>query len=310
MQIIFCTYMRTIDRLKLFIEFKGLSYNNFDKLIGGSNGYIGKQIKNLASIGSDVIEKIISIFPDLNIIWLLTGHGDMIIDVNTPVITDNNDNQMGVQVHIPPAKNEKKIGKTAPPTAPATTELLNLEVYRTPQVISIDRRSKKENIVYVPIKAAAGYLNGFGDPTYIETLPTFNLPGLTEATYRAFEVGGDSMYPTLQNKEMVIGQWVERLDFIREDRVHIIVTKSEGVIVKRLLNRIEKYGYIVAKSDAVNDRNLYPNIHIYPDDILEVWYAVWHGGFEFKAPSDLWKRQNNLEADLTEVLRRLKAAGI
>lgn len=114
------------------------------------------------------------------------------------------------------------------------------------------------------------------------------------------------MYPTLENKEMIIGQWVEKLDYIREDRVHIIVTKT-GVLVKRLLNRVEKYGYIIAKSDAIDNRNLYPNIEIHPEDILEVWYAVWHGSFNFKSPTELYKKVNNLEADLTEVLRVLKA---
>ena len=81
-------------------------------------------------------------------------------------------------------------------------------------------------------------------------------------------------------------------------------------MVKRLLNRVDKYGYIIAKSDSVNDRNLYPNIEIHPDDVLEVWYAVWHGGFNFKAPGDIWRRQNNTEADITDILRRLQKAGI
>jgi|SRR6185437_681347 len=178
-----------------------------------------------------------------------------------------------------------------------------------PQIITVDHGGD-ENILYVPVKAAAGYLNGYADPVFLERLPSFNLPGLRDGTFRAFEVGGDSMYPTLHDKEMVIGQWVEKLDYIREDRVHILVTKTDGVIVKRLLNRVDKYGYIVAKSDAVNDRNLYPNIEVFPEDILEVWYGVWHGGFNFKAPGDMWKRQNNLEADMTEILRRLNAAGL
>ncbi|MBD1394297.1 LexA family transcriptional regulator [Mucilaginibacter glaciei] len=177
-------------------------------------------------------------------------------------------------------------------------------IFLTPQIVTVDG-SGSENITYVPVKAAAGYLNGYKDREYIESLTSFNLPGLTNATYRAFEVSGDSMFPTLEDKEMVIGQWVEKLEYIREDRVHIVVTKNDGVVVKRLLNRIDKYGYIVAKSDAVNDRGLYKNKEIYPDDILEIWYAVWHGGFNFKSPSDLWKRQNNLEADLTDVLKRL-----
>lgn len=77
---IFFYFMKTIERLRVFLEEQSISKNDFDKRIGASNGYIGKQIKNSASIGTDVIEKIISIFPQLNIIWLLTGEGPMLLE--------------------------------------------------------------------------------------------------------------------------------------------------------------------------------------------------------------------------------------
>jgi phage repressor protein C with HTH and peptisase S24 domain len=151
----------------------------------------------------------------------------------------------------------------------------------------------------VPVRARAGYLLGFGDEEFMETLPSFNLPGLPTGTYRAFEVEGDSMYPTLKNREMVIGQWIESFDFIRDDRVYIIVHKTEGVLIKRVLNRLSKHGLLILKSDALDNRNLYPNLSVKPEDIQEIWYATWHGGFDFKSPSDTWQRINNHEADIT-----------
>ena len=36
--------------------------------------------------------------------------------------------------------------------------------------------NNKENIEVVPIKAKAGYKNGFADPEFIQKLPTFQLP--------------------------------------------------------------------------------------------------------------------------------------
>lgn len=65
--------MKTIDRLEQFIESQYISKNSFDLKIEASNGYIGKQIKSHASIGSDVLEKIFSSFPELSPRWLLTG---------------------------------------------------------------------------------------------------------------------------------------------------------------------------------------------------------------------------------------------
>jgi hypothetical protein len=70
--------MKIIDRLSEYIEYKNISLNAFDKSIEASNGYIGRQIKNKASVGGDIIEKISCTYPDLNLEWLITGKGSML----------------------------------------------------------------------------------------------------------------------------------------------------------------------------------------------------------------------------------------
>lgn len=37
-------------------------------------------------------------------------------------------------------------------------------------------------------KASAGYLDGYGDAKYMETLPTFHMPQLSKGTFRCFEI--------------------------------------------------------------------------------------------------------------------------
>jgi len=61
----------------MFIKQSGLSARQFDLSIGASNGYTLRMAKNRASIGSDVIENILRTYPDLNVVWLLTGKGKM-----------------------------------------------------------------------------------------------------------------------------------------------------------------------------------------------------------------------------------------
>jgi len=61
-----------------FIKYSGLSARQFDLSIGASNGYTLRMSKNRASIGSDVIENILKTYPDLNVVWLLTGEGPML----------------------------------------------------------------------------------------------------------------------------------------------------------------------------------------------------------------------------------------
>lgn len=69
---------KTIDRLMQFIKQAGLSARQFDLSIGASNGYTLRMKKNNASIGSDVIENIIRTYPQLNLVWLITGEGEML----------------------------------------------------------------------------------------------------------------------------------------------------------------------------------------------------------------------------------------
>lgn len=71
--------MKIVDRIKLFIEHKNISLRRFDESIGMSKGYMSRQIKTNASVGGDVLEKIIDAYPELNPIWLLQGKGDMLL---------------------------------------------------------------------------------------------------------------------------------------------------------------------------------------------------------------------------------------
>ena len=70
--------LKTIDRLMQFIKHAGLSARQFDMSIGAGNGYTLRMIKNHASVGSDVIETILRTYPQLNVVWLITGEGEMI----------------------------------------------------------------------------------------------------------------------------------------------------------------------------------------------------------------------------------------
>ncbi|MGB5402508.1 MAG: hypothetical protein WBN13_00895 [Robiginitalea sp.] len=83
--------IKTIDRLMMFIKQSGLSARQFDLSIGASNGYTLRMLKNKASIGSDVIETILRIYPDLNVVWLLTGKGEMFKSQDVSDILDFDD---------------------------------------------------------------------------------------------------------------------------------------------------------------------------------------------------------------------------
>lgn len=67
-----------LKRLKEFIDANGLSIAAFEKSIGMSNASFGKSLKNNGAIGSDKLENILAVYPDINPDWLLTGRGSML----------------------------------------------------------------------------------------------------------------------------------------------------------------------------------------------------------------------------------------
>ena len=84
-QIFFRLFSVVIERFLQYIEFKHLSLSRVERDLGFSNGYLGKQRDRNGSIGSSVIEKIVSAYPDINVYWFITGEGDMLTDPNSTV---------------------------------------------------------------------------------------------------------------------------------------------------------------------------------------------------------------------------------
>lgn len=136
--------------------------------------------------------------------------------------------------------------------------------------ITVDKEDR-ENIEMVPVKAAAGYLNGYGDPTFLKELNRFRLPFLPAGTYRAFEIKGDSMLPMLPGS-IVVGEYVDNWRNIKDGNTYVVLSKNEGIVYKRIFNQVEENGTLVLRSD----NTAYPAYSIKIDEVLEVWKAVLH----------------------------------
>ncbi|HYK47461.1 MAG TPA: LexA family transcriptional regulator [Parafilimonas sp.] len=127
---------------------------------------------------------------------------------------------------------------------------------------------KLNEIQFVPVKAAAGYLAGYADPEFIDELNTFTLPMLAPGEYRAFEIVGDSMLPT-PSGSIIVGEKVENIDDVRANNTYIVVSKNEGIVYKRIMknNRYKN------KLTLMSDNPQYEPYHVNPEDILEIWRA-------------------------------------
>ena len=171
-----------------------------------------------------------------------------------------------------------------------------------PQTVTVDSQGN-ENIVMVPVAAQAGYLTGYDDPEYLKQLPAYRLPKINNGTYRMFEVKGHSMLPTIHAGAIVVGEWVENWEEdIKDNLIYVIVSKEDGIVIKRVINRLEKYGNLCLKSD---NRKEFPSYPIEKKDIVQVWKLKTGLLFEFSDPADLYDRMSDMEAELMNMKKKL-----
>lgn len=135
------------------------------------------------------------------------------------------------------------------------------------------RLSKMEDdpkavIHLVPIKAAAGYLAGYGDAGFIDELNTFTLPMLASGNYRAFEIIGDSMLPT-PSGSIIVGEKVHDVEDLKANNTYILVSRADGIVYKR----VEKNGRSKRQFTLTSDNPAYPPYQVDANDVMEIWKA-------------------------------------
>lgn len=143
--------------------------------------------------------------------------------------------------------------------------------------VTVDKEGK-DNIEWVPVKAAAGYTRGLSDPGFIEKLPTFQLPFLNPARkYRAFTIEGDSMLP-IPSGAMVFGEFVDDWYSLKDDTPCIVVTQQEGIVFKKVYNYLKSNQCLL----LVSSNPIYKPYLAGATEILEIW--KFSGYFSSKMP--------------------------
>lgn len=181
-------------------------------------------------VSTSIIDKVLNKFPEIDSNWLLTGEGAM----------------------LKSTKNEAILAT-------------NLQTDQIPLVSQY---------------AYAGYLCGFADEEYMETLPTipWDVTNEPKGTYLAFEVKGDSMddrsYESILEGDILYCRrlkeslWEYRLHFNVWD--FVIVHKTDGILVKRIINHDVDTGNITIHS--LN--SLYEDKIINIQDIAQIFNVV------------------------------------
>lgn len=72
-----------IDRLFEFIQSLGISVRSFEQAISASDGMLRRAINKNTDIQSKWLSQIAENYPQLNITWLITGKGEMLLSPET-----------------------------------------------------------------------------------------------------------------------------------------------------------------------------------------------------------------------------------
>lgn len=229
---------------------------DFAKAINVSQGYISEILnkkKNISKVLGQKLEDSLNVSRK----WFETGEGDMILKETA---------------------NAKSVGKIDYP---------------------IDLRDEENNtfldlgdgqyVMIVPLVteyAYMGYLAGFRDPEYIDELPkhTLVVSKHHSGSYRAFEAIGESMEnwtsedmarQSIPSGSIVTGREVPKHHWVNKFHMHkrpdwIIVHKTDGIIIKRMIHHDVKNGIITLRS-LNPDRETYPDLVYSLDDVKQVY---------------------------------------
>ena len=125
----------------------------------------------------------------------------------------------------------------------------------------------EDNVELVSVKAKAGYATGYGDPEYIGKLPSYNFPFLPkDKKHRAFQISGDSMLP-IRDRSWIACQYIDDWNHIQNGQGYVIVTKDDGIVFKRVYNRIKENKSLLLVS--LNPQ--YQPFEVQVKEVLEVW---------------------------------------
>lgn len=174
------------------------------------------------------------------------------------------------------------------------------------KVLSIVVDANNEELIpIVPVKASAGYLNGYADPEYMGQLPSFYMPvpELSRGkTFRVFQLKGDSMLP-VQPGSYVFCEYVESLDELKDGDTYVLITKEEGLVYKRVFR--DSSTRLLLKSD----NSAYEPYLVEGDSVLEIWKAAGVLSFNLPQPNHLEvSKLSDILAAMKDEIRQLRQA--
>ncbi|MFT4791392.1 MAG: hypothetical protein ACI9KR_001015, partial [Arcticibacterium sp.] len=129
------------------------------------------------------------------------------------------------------------------------------------------------------------------------------IPEFRNATYRGFQVEGDSMLPNLKPNEWVLARAVESLDHVNHNKIYVVVL-YDSVMVKKI------YRQSGAKNlSLISINESYDPYEISTDQIQEIWQVSSKISFGVEEPADNGLLRQ-LQASMEDLKKQLHMASL
>ncbi|PCI31029.1 MAG: XRE family transcriptional regulator [Flavobacteriaceae bacterium] len=188
----------------------------------------------------------------------------------------------------------------------AATDASFIEIGNQRVLFPIIVDGENEDLIeIIPIKASAGYLRGYSDPEYIEHLEKIKLPFLPTGKHRAFPIKGDSMLP-VKSGAYIVAKFIEDIRDVKDGRTYIVVTLNDGIVYKRVFDKMEDQQSLM----LVSDNKKYEAYYVPANEVLELWEFTCsintqeYDEHELKL-SSIMSMFNDLGVELKELKKRL-----
>lgn len=261
-------------RIVELISKLGISQNAFSKALETSSSRISNITTNRNKPDSEILEKIATVYRNVNIQWLLTGEGSVFLkaDRGNP-------------------KGNPKGNLVSKDDGESYTKKVTLEPF------IVDTHGMKL-VPITDIHAAAG--EGYINSETIDENDVLRLPAhmIKSGNHLCIRIKGVSMAPTLQDGGYVIIRHLDRGEWMHmpNERIYVVVDNEGKTYLKRVKNRFSgDNGFIVLTSDSP-DKMSHPTFNLHPEEIAHIWYVEWY--FTAKMPNihdQYYSRVSNLE---------------
>lgn len=232
-----------VNRIQKYIKYKGISMRSFEAHAGLTNGIISSALKRNTDLSWDSVSKIVDTYTEIDIEWLITGHGQM-LKVNGEVIP--------ISGAVEKTKTKEEHHDI---TLPRTDEF---------EYVNNDNGGK------VPLVHELSFaILDPDDPKSVQADEHYYIKEFRNADFM-MRVAGDNMYPKYKPGDIIACRHHCYTNFYQWGKVYALLTCHQGILIGRVFEHHQNKIFVTLKSENPS----YPDWEIPIDEIARAAVVI------------------------------------